>query len=74
MRTVKERKPEYFRGGKPIYNPGFVDYYQKPWFDSYCGNVKYYGRFAKEGRPGEVSLEFGPLVELINKSEISTPR
>jgi hypothetical protein len=68
MRQVKERKPKYFEDGKAIYNPGFVDYYQKPWF---CrdgrGAIEYYGRFSQEGYPDKISLDFDALKKLIDK-------
>ena len=68
MRTVKERKPEYIKDGKPIYNPGVVDCYQKPWYiRDGSGNITYYGRFCEDGYPGNVYLEFDPLRKLINK-------
>ena len=74
MRSVKDRKPKYFRNGKPIYNPGFVDCYQKPWYISFSGDVKYYGRFAEDGYPGKVYLEFDPLRKLIGKINDIDPR
>jgi hypothetical protein len=73
MRLVKERKPEYIKEGKAIYNPGFVDCYQKPWYISHNYNIKYYGRFCEEGYPGNVSLEFDPLLGLIDKIENIKP-
>jgi hypothetical protein len=73
MRTVKERKPECIKKGKAIYNPGFVDCYQKPWYISHNYNIEYYGRFCEDGYPGNVRLEFDPLRELISKIENITP-
>jgi len=67
MRVVKERKPEYIKDGKAIWNPGFVDCYQKPWYIQHNYNIEYYGRFAEDGNPGNVRLEFESLRKLINK-------
>lgn len=73
MRVMKERKPERIRNGKPIYNPGFVDCYQKPWFIRFGGMAKYYGRFCEEGYPGNIRLEFWPLRKLIDRIENVDP-
>lgn len=64
MRQMEERKPEYTRNGKKIYNPGLVDCLQKPW---YMQNGRYYGHFCEDGYPGNIQLEFDPLRELIGR-------
>lgn len=75
MRKVKERKPvSVNKAGLKIYNLGFVDCYQKPWYIPHNYDIKYYGRFAKEGYPGEVHIEFEPLRELINKIKPIEPK
>jgi hypothetical protein len=74
MREVKERKPVYIKDGIKIYNPGFVDCYQKPWYvRDGSGGIEYYGRFSREGYPDNISLDFSALQELINKIQIIDP-
>jgi hypothetical protein len=50
-----------------IYNPGFVKRFQKPWFKSNRGEIRYSGQFSDAW--GSVSVKYAPLIQLINKVE-----
>ena len=59
---------------KQIYNPGFVQHFQKPWYrtDGRC-NIRYYGQFSVPNRD-EIHFTFEPLLALVQQVEDSELR
>jgi hypothetical protein len=56
---------------KKVYNPGFIDCYQKPWFKAeWGGHIRYCGQFCEPGYD-RVRLSFDPIRKLAE--EITDP-